>query len=372
MCTKPTRVLVVDDSAVARQSISEHLNRDPHIIISSTARDPIVAERKIQNNTVDVILLDIEMPRMDGLSFLKSVKKRSSIPVVIFSAYSEQGSENAIKAMELGAVAVMCKPQGDEISETMEELAAILKGAAKVRKHGSRKGNERRSSNIISQQSVKEKTTDISSGNLAVNGSKLDKRIIAIGASTGGTDAVRDILMGLPNNCPPILVVIHMPKGFTFRFSQRLNTLCSIHVKEAENEEKLRIGTAYIAPGDQHLVLQKGHTGYKAVLQDGPRVKRHKPSVEVLFQSFAAVAKHNALGIILTGMGSDGADGLFEMHRMGAYTIAQNEETSIIFGMPKEAIKTGGVDHVLGLNEIPKYGIAWMQGSTIRPGKVPG
>ena len=187
-----------------------------------------------------------------------------------------------------------------------------------------------------------------------------DGKVIAIGASTGGTEAIRHVLQRIPGDSPPLLVVIHMPKGFTNSFAERLNTSCVIDVKEAEDNEPLRQGTAYIAPGDRHLVLQNGSSGYMTVLQDGPLIKRHKPSVEVLFQSVAVTARHHALGIILTGMGSDGASGLNEMHRSGAYTFAQDEETCIVFGMPKEAIKTGGVDRVLALDRIAENCITWM------------
>ena len=355
------KILVIDDSAVIRQIVSRELSRDPEIALVSTAMDPIVGEQKIRHDKPDAILLDIQMPRMNGLSFLRSLKRKSSIPVVIFSAYSEEGSENALKALELGAVAVVTKPNGDGIFETIEELATVLKGAIRVqnsqKKFGVSSWHDGHSENAHFM------TSDVIQ---RTNAATTDSRMIAIGASTGGTEAIREILMGMPPTCPPIVVVIHMPKGFTHRFAARLNGLCAINVKEAENGKQLKPGLALIAPGDQHLVLKKRKTGYVAVLQNGPPVKRHKPSVEVLFRSVAAAARHHSLGIILTGMGSDGAEGLYEMRRMGAYTIAQNEETCIVFGMPKEAIKIGAVDCVLGLDQIPEHCIAWMTDSLKR------
>ena len=362
MVKRRIRILVVDDSAVVRQMVSEYFAQDPEISGVSTAMDAAFAQRRIERDTPDVVLLDIEMPHTNGLSLLRSLKKKSPVPVIVFSAHSAEGSGNAIKALELGAIAVLSKPNGDNFLETMEELTAIVKGAVRVQQVQTTTSKETRyhksyrsDVDLLSAFGTEQKSS-------ASYGS-LDTKVIAIGASTGGTEAIRKVLVGFPPSCPPILVVIHMPEGFTYRYAERLNKLCTIQVKEAEDGEPLKAGVALVAPGDRHLLVKKGKAEYISTLQNGPPIKRHKPSVEVLFRSVAAVVRHNALGIILTGMGSDGADGLYEMHRMGACTIAQNEETSIVFGMPKEAIKTGGVDRVLGIEQIPEYSIAWMNGS---------
>ena len=364
MTENQIKVLVIDDSAVIRKILSDELNQDPKIRVIATAINPVTAEHKIGRVDPDAIVLDLEMPQMDGLTFLKSLRKKSSIPVVVFSAHSEKDVDKRKKALSLGAFAVVQKPNGQPCSSKIKELAAKVKEAvtsrafeSNVREMDFQNGDRElgaRNKNKVKQPHF---------GENSKNAKIISPKVIAIGASTGGTDAIREVLLKMPRNCPPIVLVIHMPKEFTYRFAERLNGICEIGVKEARDGDLLQPGLALLAPGNHHLILQKSNGGYRATLMDGLPVMRHRPSVEVLFQSVAEVVQSEALGILLTGMGADGAKGLNQIHRNGGYTIAQNEETCVVFGMPNEAIKMGGVDKVLALNQIPNWCVAWMNQS---------
>ncbi len=332
------KVLVVDDSALVRKMLARELSKDKEINVIDTAPDPYIARDKIVKLKPDVILLDIEMPRMDGLTFLKKLIKYYPCRVIIVSSLAEKGSEVALKALEYGALDVVAKPGYSYSVEDMEQqLIQKIKAVAQIpiKKIGSKSltksvAHEPKKDSLI-------KTTN---------------KIIAIGASTGGTEAIKQVLEKMPLNVPPIIIVQHMPKFFTKSFANRLNEICGIHVKEAEQMEILSPGKALIAPGDMHMELMRSGAVYYVKLKDGPMVFHQKPSVEVMFNSVAKYAGKNAVGVILTGMGKDGAEGLVNMKAEGAYTIAQDEKTSVVFGMPKEAILLGGACKVAPLNSI--------------------
>ncbi len=333
-------VLVVDDSAVIRQTVLQIGNVSGALTID-VASDPLIAERKIAVRRPDAILLDLEMPRMDGLTFLQRMLARDPIPVVICSSLAPAGSENAIRALELGALAIVEKPRiglKDFLSENARELIDTLSAAAgaHVSRRPARPAPQAR--RPVQAPPLLRRTTD---------------RVIAVGASTGGTEAIRVLLTAMPPDAPGIVIVQHMPPGFTRSFAQRMNELCAIEVREAAAGDRIREGRALIAPGDRHLRVGRSGGQYIALLDDGPPVNRHKPSVDVLFDSVAAAAGPNATGVLLTGMGDDGASGLLAMRHAGAGTIAQDEATSVVFGMPKEAIKRGAAMRVLSLEAIP-------------------
>ena len=340
------RVLTVDDSALMRQVLATLLARDPEIEVIGSAPDPFIAREKIKLLNPDVITLDVEMPKMDGLTFLEKLMRGHPMPVVMVSSLTEAGCQTTLRALELGAVDFITKPKID-LREGMEEVAqdliAKVKAAAqaKVRgKHvGDRGADGSSTSRPMSQfSSAMIKTTDT---------------IIAIGASTGGTEAVKDVLMALPPNTPPILITQHMPEHFTKTWADRMNTLCRISVKEAEEGDSVLPGHALIAPGNYHMTLVRSGARYTVRINQDPPVNRHRPSVDVMFASVAQYAGANAVGAILTGMGGDGAKEMLRMKRAGAFTIAQDEASCVVFGMPKEAIKLGGVDKILPLAEIP-------------------
>jgi two-component system chemotaxis response regulator CheB len=326
------KVLVVDDSALVRRVLSEELARDPEIEVIGTAPDPYVARDKILKFAPDVLTLDIEMPRMDGLSFLRKLMKHKPMPVVVVSSLTPKGSEMAMDALSLGAVDVMCKPgEAYSIGDLSKDLIARVKAAARAR--------------------MSTRTTDVPVKPMeALKATTL--KIIAIGASTGGTEALREVLQRFPNNAPPTVVVQHMPEKFTKAFADRLNGICAIEVREAQDGDTLRPGLALIAPGNRHMMLQRSGAVYSVAVKDGPRVHHQRPAVDVLFKSVARVAGKNAVGAILTGMGGDGADGLLEMKQAGARTIAQDEKSCVVFGMPKEAIARGGVDSIMPLDQV--------------------
>ncbi len=326
------KVLIVDDSALVRRVLSEELARDPEIQVVGTAPDPYVARDKILSLAPDVLTLDIEMPRMDGLSFLRKLMKHKPMPVVVVSSLTPKGSEMAMDALSLGAVDVLCKPgEAYSVGELSKELIARVKGAARARM------DTRLSATPTKPMEALKETT---------------LKIIAIGASTGGTEALREVLQRFPANAPPSVVVQHMPEKFTKAFADRLNGLCAIEVREAQDGDTLRPGLALIAPGNKHMLLQRSGAVYSVAVKDGPRVHHQRPAVDVLFKSVARVAGKNAVGAILTGMGADGADGMLEMKQAGAKTIAQDEKTCVVFGMPKEAIARGGAETVLPLDQI--------------------
>jgi len=339
----PIRVIIVDDSALIRQLLTEIINDTPDLEVIGTAPDPLAAREMIRSLNPDVITLDVEMPKMDGLSFLEKLMRLRPMPVVMISSLTDAGAEVTLRALELGAVDFVSKPKLDVergVREYAQEITEKLRAAAraKVRKH------------IPFAASLVQKTDAV----LALQRvpSLSTEKIIVIGASTGGTEAIREVLAGMPPDCPGILVTQHMPAAFTRSFANRLNNLCRISVKEAQAGERVLPGHAFIAPGDAHLLLRRSGANYVTELSDGPPVNRHRPSVDVLFRSAANVAGRNALAVILTGMGKDGAAGMLEMKQAGAYTIAQDEATCVVFGMPREAIACGATDEVLPLKQI--------------------
>jgi two-component system chemotaxis response regulator CheB len=340
------RVLTVDDSALMRQVLAQLLSKDRDIEVVGSAPDPFIARQKIKALNPDVITLDVEMPKMDGLTFLEKLMAGHPMPVVMVSSLTEAGCQTTLRALELGAVDFITKPKID-LREGMEEVAqdliAKIKAAAMAKVRGTGVGGRGKAEPLASRllplaSSAMIKTTDT---------------IIAIGASTGGTEALRAVLEVLPPNTPPIIVTQHMPERFTKTFADRLNQLCRISVKEAEDGDSVLPGHALIAPGSYHMTLVRSGARYSVRLNQDPPVNRHRPSVDVMFDSVASYAGANTIGVILTGMGGDGAKGMLAMKQSGAYTIAQDEASCVVFGMPKEAIKMGGVDKILPLDDIP-------------------
>ncbi|HEX2833181.1 MAG TPA: chemotaxis response regulator protein-glutamate methylesterase [Thermoanaerobaculia bacterium] len=330
------RVLVVDDSAVVRQTIRSLLGTQPDIT-TSVAHDPLMAMEKMKRERPDVIILDLEMPRMDGLTFLRQIMKDDPIPVIICSGYVGEASVQAIHALQAGAVELIAKPRVG-VQAFLEESAVLLIDAVRAAA----------ASNPVRLLTTAKAARPVLSRPKPLH----EPRLIAIGASTGGTDALREILRELPASTCGIAIVQHMPEFFTRSFAKNLNEVCAIDVKEAESGDELRAGVALIAPGDKHLVVLARGTRFYVDVVDGPLVSRHRPSVDVLFRSVATAAGASAIGVILTGMGADGADGLATMKKAGAATIAQDEASCVVFGMPREAIKRGAVDRVLPVSEI--------------------
>ncbi len=345
------RVLVVDDSAVVRQSLSEIIKSDSELEVMGTASDPYVAAKKIRNEVPDVITLDIEMPKMDGLTFLRKIMSQHPIPVVIISSLTEKGTATAIKALEYGAVEIITKPQmysKDFIYESKMRICQAIKAA------GHAKVKRKVSSPSIQVQPKYTADAVIPRGNTH-SMIKTTELVVAVGASTGGTEALTEFLTALPPDSPGIVIVQHMPEKFTTSFADRLNDLSRITVKEAANGDSVIRGRALIAPGNFHTLLKRSGARYYVEVKQGQLVNRHRPSVDVLFRSTAKYAGANAIGIIMTGMGDDGARGLLEMKEEGAQTIAQDEKSCVVFGMPKEAIKLGAADKVLPLDQIASY-----------------
>lgn len=376
------RVLVVDDSAVVRQSLSAILEADPEIEVMGTAADPIIAVKKIQKEVPDVITLDIEMPRMDGLTFLRKIMAQRPIPVVVISSLTTRGTEAAMKALEYGASEVIGKPSMNPdvfFQESHIMLCDAVKAAAqsKIRRVTADDIKERAAQTspapIASPVAPKlaQSRTSLPTGITVVQpkytaDAILEKsnpadivipteKIIVIGSSTGGTEAIRTLLRSMPSDMPGIAIVQHMPEGFTRSFSNGLDQISRLSVKEAENGDKLYRGRVLIAPGNKHMLLKRIGKEYFVEVKEGPLVNRHRPSVDVLFRSAARYAGSNAIGVILTGMGNDGAKGMKEMHDAGAHTIAQDEQSCVVYGMPKEAVKAGGVDDVVALERIDDH-----------------
>jgi two-component system chemotaxis response regulator CheB len=339
------RVLIVDDSAVVRQTLREVLSSDPEIEVMATAGDPFVAAERIAEEVPDVITLDIEMPRMDGLTFLKKIMSQHPIPVVICSSLAEEGAQSTFRALEYGAVDIVTKPRlgaKQFLEDSRVTLCEAVKAAAgaKVR-------------SLTPSHTVEPKLTADAILPAATHAmAKTTEKVVAIGASTGGTEALKTLLERLPADTPGIVIVQHMPELFTRAFANRLDGLCAITVKEAESNNTVIRGRALIAPGNHHLLLKRSGARYYVEIKDGPLVCRHRPSVDVLFRSAARYAGQNAVGVILTGMGDDGARGMLEMKQAGATTIAQDETSCVVFGMPKEAIKLGAADKVLPLESM--------------------
>jgi two-component system chemotaxis response regulator CheB len=345
--SKLIRVLIVDDSAVVRQALTEVLSADPAIEVMATAPDPLIAADKISKQRPDVITLDVEMPRMDGLSFLKQIMAHDPIPVVMCSSLTEKGAEVTMKALQYGAIEIINKPKMGAkkfLEESQVLICDAVKAAALAR--------VRRLSSLVNEPAPK-LTADVmlSQPRLTENFQTTEK-VIAVGASTGGTEALRVFLQSLPYDAPGIVIVQHMPQHFTAAFARRLNGICRITVKEAVDGDTVIPGHALIAPGNMHMMLKRSGTRYYVQVKDGPLVCRHRPSVDVLFRSVARYAGMNALGVIMTGMGDDGARGMMEMKKSGAVNLAQNQESCVVFGMPQEAIKRGGVFKVLPLEDL--------------------
>ena len=345
---KKIGVLIVDDSALVRQTISGLLADERDIEVIGTAPDPFIAAEKIAHNVPDVIILDIEMPRMDGLTFLHKIMSQHPIPVIICSSLAGDGSDSAVQALAGGAVDIITKPKTDTkqfLLESKIKIADTVRAAAsaKVKKIIPAQAVEavpKYTADVIMpvvRKSVLTETTD---------------RVIVVGASTGGTEALKEFLIALPIDTAGVVIVQHMPEHFTRAFAERLDALCGINVREAKNGDSVLRGQALIAPGNMHTLLKRSGAQYYVEVKDGPLVTRHRPSVDVLFRSTAHYAGKNAIGVIMTGMGDDGSKGMKEMRDAGAYTIAQDEESCIVFGMPREAIKLDAVDKVLPLSRI--------------------
>ena len=334
--TRPVKVLIVDDSALVRSVLEKELARDAMIEVVGVAPNPYVARDKIVLLKPDVVTLDIEMPRMDGITFLRKLMQHYPIPVIVVSSLTARGGEVALEAMEAGAVEVLCKPGAAyAIGDMSVELVDKIKAAARVQ--------------VRQRRAAPQGSAPVS--RLAMT--RTTHKVIAIGASTGGTEALASVLKVLPANAPGIVIVQHMPEHFTRSFAERLDTLCAMTVKEAENGDTVVPGKVLIAPGNYHMLLKRSGAQYFVEVKSGPLISRHRPSVDVLFKSTAKFAGKNAVGVIMTGMGRDGAEGMKLLHDAGAKTIAQDEASCIVFGMPKEAIALNAVDHVLALDHIP-------------------
>ncbi|HEX5745184.1 MAG TPA: chemotaxis response regulator protein-glutamate methylesterase [Archangium sp.] len=331
------RVLVVDDSAVVRQGVLSLLQHVPGMVVE-VASDPLIAKQKMKSQRPDVILLDLEMPRMDGLTFLRELmREQEPVPVVVCSGLAGPGTETAVRALQEGALEIIPKPQlgvGEFLRESRARLVRSLRDAARARSRLVRRGTPVKEEPERPPPSMLTVTTD---------------RVVAVGASTGGTEALRQLLERMPPDCPGIVIVQHMPEQFTSAFAKRLHQLCRIEVKEAEQGDRVQQGRALIAPGNRHLRVRRTGGHYQVELMDGGRVSGHKPSVDVLFQSVARAAGENAIGVLLTGMGEDGADGLLAMKQAGADTLAQDEASCVVFGMPRAAIQRGAVDEVVSI-----------------------
>jgi two-component system chemotaxis response regulator CheB len=331
------KVLIVDDSAIVRKLLTEALATESDIEVVGTAPDPFVARDKILSLQPDVVTLDIEMPRMDGITFLKKLMKFHPIPVVVISSLGQASSKIALEALQYGAVDVLAKPGGPyAVGELKQDLPQKIRAASHARLRRQPATPPVPVRPLIS--------ASLHAGNLSA--------VIAIGASTGGTEAIREVLMALPANSPGIVIVQHIPPVFSTTFANRLNDLCRVQVKEAADGDQLTPGLALVAPGNFHMTLRKRAGEYHVSINDGPRVCYQRPAVDVLFQSVASAAGRDAIGALLTGMGADGAEGLLKMKQAGGKTIAQDEASCVVFGMPREAIRLGAVDHVLPLNRI--------------------
>jgi two-component system, chemotaxis family, protein-glutamate methylesterase/glutaminase len=335
----PVSVFIVDDSAVVRQVLTQMLGADPGIRIAGSAPDPIFALQKMQRDWPDVIVLDVEMPRMDGITFLRKLMQEHPTPVVICSTLTEKGADTTLQAMSAGAVDIITKPKvglKDFLQSGSQHMLQVVKAAARaslgpVRATKAAPPTERKPV----APAAMSKTTD---------------QVVALGTSTGGTHALEAVLTRMPADCPGIVVVQHMPEKFTAAFAHRLNQLCRCEVREAADGDRVIPGLVLIAPGGRHMQLRRSGAQYRVSVADGPPVNRHKPSVDVLFRSVAQVAGRNALGIIMTGMGDDGANGLLAMRQAGAHTIAQDRESCVVFGMPREAIERGAAAEILPLS----------------------
>ena len=347
------KVMVVDDSAVVRQVVAGLLADDPGIEVIAAVADPILAIARMKVQWPDVFVLDIEMPRMDGITFLKKIMAERPTPVVICSTLTEKGAQTSLAALSAGAVAIITKPKiglKQFLVDASDDLVTAVKAAARA--------------NVKRLQVVERLTADaiLPASDRYSAMLQTTERVVALGTSTGGTQALEVVLTALPRVTPGIVIVQHMPEKFTAEFANRLNSLCQITVKEAQNNDRVVPGCALIAPGGRHMLLRRTGAQYFVEVLDGPLVNRHRPSVDVLFRSVAKCAGANALGVIMTGMGDDGAAGLAEMRKTGAHTLAQDEESCVVYGMPKEAIKRGGVERSVPLGAIAREIMAQLSG----------
>ncbi len=356
---KTIRVLIIDDSALIRKLLTEILESDPDIEVCGTAIDPLVARDKIKKLNPDVLTLDVEMPRMNGITFLRNLMRLHPLPVIMVSRLTEKGAVITQQALELGALDFVNKPKSDaaqSLDDYKDEIIEKIKMAANAR---------------ISATGLSQAGTVRSDGQAAAkdanyvapDASVLQNSLIVIGASTGGTEAIKEILQHLPTDVPGILVTQHIPAVFSAHFASRMNSVSALNVCEAQDGQRILPGHVYIAPGDRHLTIVGNSTGYYCKLEDGPPVSRHIPSVDVLFRSTVECVDLNVIGILLTGMGKDGAEGMKEMHESGAYTIAQDEKTCVVWGMPGAAVKLGAADSILPLGRIAKKIMSLLQGA---------
>jgi two-component system chemotaxis response regulator CheB len=352
MSTK-TRVVVVDDSALVRGLLAEIIDRQPDMTCIGAAADPLVAREMIRNLNPDVITLDVEMPRMDGIDFLSRLMRLRPMPVVMVSTLTERGADVTLKALELGAVDFVAKPKigvADGLRQLGADITDKIRTAAKARVH-----------RLAAPAATAPGAPPAKPVTMASLGRLSTEKIIFIGASTGGTEATREVLVNLPADCPAVMITQHMPPGFTKSYAARLNSLCRIRVAEAQDGERVLPGHAYIAPGGLHLSVERSGANYIARVQDGEPVNRHKPSVEVLFDSAARVVGRNALGVMLTGMGGDGARAMRTMRDAGSYNLVQDEHSCVVFGMPREAINHGAASEVLPLTQIAPKLVEWLR-----------
>lgn len=364
------KVLIVDDSALVRQMLQEMLKSDSDIEVVGTASDPYDAREKVKQLHPDVLTLDVEMPRMDGVTFLKNLMRLHPLPVVMISTLTEKGADITFEALDLGAVDFVAKPKID-LQHTFEnytnEICRKVKTASKVSKWQLEKQYARyvankeskpkvlsRPGSLVSKVVEKFTTDAIVPKKSPSDFSKPSHKVIALGASTGGTEAIKEVLMRLPSTTPAIVITQHIPASFSLPFAQRMNSISEMEVTQAEDRQPILAGHVYIAPGDKHLLVERTHSGYICRLNDGPPVNRHKPSVDVMFRTVVQSVGKNAVGVLLTGMGADGAKGMKELQEVGVPTIAQDEKTCVVWGMPGEAVKLGAADYVLPLESIPE------------------
>jgi two-component system, chemotaxis family, protein-glutamate methylesterase/glutaminase len=345
---KTIKVLLVDDSAVVRQVLMGILDSEPDINVIGAASDPVFAMEKLSREWPDVIVLDVEMPRMDGITFLKKIMAEHPTPVVICSSLTEKGAETTLQALAAGAVEIITKPKMG-LKNFLQESAVQLVMAVRAAANAKVRHLNKPPINVAKKITLDDMAPLVTTSSAMV---QTTERIVAIGTSTGGTQALENVLVALPGVCPGLVIVQHMPEKFTASFADRLNKVSQIEVREAKNNDRVIPGLALIAPGGKHMTLKRSGAYYHVEVIDGPMVNRHRPSVDVLFRSVAKFAGRNATGIIMTGMGDDGARGLKEMFDAGSMTYAQDEETCVVYGMPKEAIKLGGVKRVVPLQDI--------------------
>lgn len=353
------RVLIVDDSAVVRQILSAIVESDPGLKVMAAVADPIFALRRMEKEWPDVIISDVEMPRMDGISFLRKVMAERPTPVVVCSSLTESGAKTSLQAIDAGAVDIIAKPKiGGK--QGLAECSQLILDAVKSAAHAQLGKPPRKPQPAPRRESQPRLSADVMLNYNSEGAMKqTTNRIVAVGTSTGGTQALQEVLTALPRGIEGMIIVQHMPEKFTAAFAERLNGMCQIEVKEAHDGDRVLPSRALIAPGGKHMLLKRDGAQYRVEVKDGPLVSRHRPSVDVLFRSVARYAGHNAMGVIMTGMGDDGAAGMLEMHQAGAKTLAQDEDSCVVYGMPKEAVKRGGVDHSVSLCEIPDKIIAF-------------